>query len=42
MSKGKKERERKKPRNTLSTIKNTLMVTREEVGRGMGKIRDGD
>ena len=32
----KKKRERGKPRNRLLTIENTLMVTRREVGEGMG------
>ena len=34
MSKGKKEREREKPRNRLLTKENKLIVTRGEVGRG--------
>ena len=41
MSKGEK-RERDKPRNRLLTIENKLMVTRGEVGGGMGEIGDGD
>ena len=35
---GKKERERGKPRNMLLAIENKLMVTRRE----MGEIGDGD
>ena len=41
MSKEKK-REREKSRDRLLTRENTLIVTRGEVGRGMGEIRDGD
>ena len=37
-----KKRERDKPRNRLLTIENKLMVTRGEVGRGMGVTGDGD
>ena len=36
------KRERGKPRNRLFAIENKLMVTRGEVGRGMGEIGDGD
>ena len=38
-AKGKK---REKPRNRLLTIENKLMVIIGEVGRGIGKIGDGD
>ena len=37
-----REKERGKPRNRLLTIENKLMVTRGEVGGGMGEIGDGD
>lgn len=37
-----KERKRGKPRNRLLTLENTLMVTRGEVGEGMGETGDGD
>ena len=40
--KGKKEREREKPRNRPLTVENKLMVTRGEVGGGTGEIGDGD
>ena len=40
MNKGEKKGD--KPRNRLLTIENKLMVTREEVGGGMGEIGDGD
>ena len=35
-------RERGKLRNRLLTIENKLMVTRREVGGGMGELSDGD
>ena len=41
-SEQRKERERDKPRNRLLTIENTLLVTRGEVGKGVGEIGDGD
>lgn len=31
-----------KPRNRLLTVKNKLMVTRGEVGGGLGEINDRD
>ena len=38
-----KEREREsKPRNRLLTTENTLKVSIEEVGGGMGEVGDGD
>ena len=37
-----KKRERDKPRNGLLTIENKPMVTRGDVGEGMGEIGDGD
>ena len=36
------KRERGKPRNRLLTVENNLMVTRREVGGGVGKIDDRD
>ena len=42
ISKGEKKSETDKLRNRLLTIENKLMVTRREVGEGMGQIYDGD
>ena len=39
-AKGKRERD--KPRNRLLTTENKLMVTKREVGGGMGEKSDGD
>ena len=36
MSKGEKERERGKPRNTFLTIENKLMAPRRDMGENMG------
>jgi len=36
------ENKREENQKTDSTIENKLMVTRGEVGRGMGEIGDGD
>ena len=41
MGEGRKERERDKSRNRLLTRENTLMVTRGEVGGGMGEMGVG-
>ena len=37
-----KKSERDKPRNRVLMTENNLMVTRWEVGKGMGSIGDGD
>ena len=37
-----KEREGEKPRNIVLTIENKLLVTKGEVGGGMGKIGNKD
>ena len=36
------KKKREKPKNRPLTIENKLMVTRGEVGGGMGEISDGD
>ena len=41
-AKGKRERERDKPRNRLIMIENKLMATRGEGHGRMGEIGDGD
>ena len=41
-SKGKRERDRVKPRHRLVTIESTLMVTRRDIGGGTCEIRDGE
>ena len=42
VNKEKKKRERKTNQETLLITGNKLMVTREEVGGGMGEIGEGD
>ena len=37
-----RKRKRDKARNRLLTLENKLMVTRRQVGRGMGIIGEGD